>query len=50
MSSNTIFLNNPEDQVVLFGKTFTAEELKDALIDQAFFRMKLHELMGGDSA
>ena len=47
MSSNTIFLNEPTDKVVLFGKTFTAEDLKDALIDQAFFRQKLHELMGG---
>ena len=48
MSSNTIFLNNPSDRVVLFGKEFTADELQDALIDQAFLKGRLSELIGGD--
>ena len=49
MSPNPIFLNNPNDTVVLFGKEFSAEELKDALIDQAFLKGHLRELLqGGD--
>lgn len=46
MSSNPIFLNNPNDTVVLFGKTFTADQLKNALIDQAFLKGRLSELLG----
>lgn len=49
MSPNPIFLDNPNDTVVLFGKTFTADELKNALIDQAFLKGQLRELLdGGD--
>lgn len=46
MSSNPIFLNNPNDTVVLFGKTFTADQLKQALIDQAFLHGRLSQLVG----
>lgn len=46
-STNPIFLNNPNDIVILFGKEFTANELKEALIDQAFLKGRLTELMGG---
>ena len=49
MSPNPIFLDNPNDKVMLFGKEFTADELKNALIDQAFLKGKLRELLdGGD--
>ena len=47
MSPNPIFLDNPNDTVVLFGKTFTADELKNALIDQAFLKGQLRELLEG---
>ena len=49
MSPNKLFLNEPNQEVVLFGKTFTADELKNALIDQAFLKGQLRELLqGGD--
>ena len=44
-SPHTIFLNKPQDIVILFGKKFTAGELQDALIDQALMKNHL-ELMG----
>lgn len=47
MSPNPIFLNEPTQEVVLFGKTFTADELKNALIDQAFLKGQLRELLQG---
>ena len=46
MSSNPIFLNNADDTVVLFGKTFTADQLKQALIDQVFLKGRLSQLVG----
>lgn len=46
-SPKTIFLENPNDKVVLFGKEFTADELKDAVIDAHFLKGKLSELLGG---
>lgn len=45
-TSNTIFLNEPNDKVILFGKEFTADELQNALIDQAFLKGRLSELLG----
>lgn len=37
-TTQPIFLNNSDDIVVLFGKEFTAQELKDAVIDSAILR------------
>jgi len=41
---NTIFLNEPNDTVVLFGKEFSAKELQDALIDSHIYRNRLKEI------
>ena len=46
-SPKTISLENPNDKVILFGKEFTADELKDAVIDAAFLKGRLSELLGG---
>ncbi|MBR3139414.1 MAG: hypothetical protein IKF11_00910 [Methanobrevibacter sp.] len=45
-TSNTIFLNNPDDTVMLFGKEFSAKELQDALIDSHIYRNRLKEIFG----
>ena len=47
MSPNPIFLDNPNDKVVILGRERTVEELKEALIDQAFLKSRLRELCGG---
>lgn len=39
--SSKLFLENPNDIVVLFGKEFTAEQLKDAVIDSHIYRNRL---------
>jgi len=44
MSPNPIFLNNPDDTVMLFGKEFSAKELQDALIDSHIYRNRLKEI------
>lgn len=44
MSTNPIFLNNPNDTVVLLGKEFTAEELQNAVIDSKIYRNRLNEI------
>ena len=49
MSPNPIFLDNPNDKVVILGRERTVGELKEALIDQAFLKGRLRELLdGGD--
>ena len=42
----TIFINNPHQEVNLFGKLFTAEELKNAVISEIIFRENLRKLRG----
>lgn len=44
--SSKLFLNEPNQEVVLFGKTFTAEELQNALIDSHIYRNRLKEIFG----
>lgn len=46
-SSNPIFLDDPEQEVVLFGKTFTAQQIKDEIIDAKLLKGKLETLLGG---
>ena len=43
----SISIMNPTDKVILFGKEFTADELKQALIDQAFLWARMEDLLGG---
>ena len=40
MSSQTIFLTDPEQKVNVLGKEFTVDDLKQALIDQAYYTTK----------
>ena len=44
MSSKKLFLN---ETYTLDGVTVTGEEIKEALIDQAFLKGRLSELLGG---
>lgn len=44
--SSKLFLDEPNQEVVLFGKTFTAEELQNALIDSHIYRSRLKEIFG----
>ena len=44
-----ICLNNPNETVVLLGKEFTVDELQQALIDQAFLKGRLSDLLKGDA-
>ena len=48
MSSQTIFLTDPEQKVNVLGKEFTVDDLKQALIDQAYYKGRLSQLLGGD--
>ena len=43
-NSKKLFLN---ETYTLDGVTVTGEEIKDALIDQAFLKGRLSELLGG---
>ena len=49
MSSQTIFLTDPEQKVNVLGKEFTVDDLKQALIDQAYYKGRLSELLGGET-
>ena len=44
MSSKKLFLN---ETYTLDGVTVTGKEIKEALIDQAFLKGRLSELLGG---
>ena len=46
MSSKTIFLNEPNDTVVLFGKEYTAAELNEAVQISNLCYNKMAEIMG----
>ena len=48
MSPNPIFLNNPNDTVVLFGKEYTAAELNEAVQISNLCYNKLSKIMKGD--
>ena len=45
-STSTIFLNNPDDIVVIYGKVFTVDELQQELIDAHILKGRLAELRG----
>ena len=42
--SSKLFLNNPDDTVMLLGKEFTAKELQDAVIDSHIYRNRLDKI------
>ena len=44
-STNTIFLNDSDQVVNLFGKEFTAEELRNAVIDSTYYRKELDRVI-----
>ena len=44
--SSKLFLNNPDDTVMLFGKEFSAKELQDAVIDSHIYRNRLEKIFG----
>lgn len=46
--SSTIFLK-PEDTVNIDGKTFTAKQLKEHVIDSVLYRKQLKKLMAEKS-
>ena len=46
-SSNTIFLE-PGMSIVIDGVTMTGEQIRDAIIDAAFLKGRLNELLGGE--
>ena len=46
-SPKPIFLDNPDQEVIIFGKSFTVQEVKDELIDAALLKSRLSQLIGG---
>jgi hypothetical protein len=45
MSSTTLFL---EETYTIDGVTMTGEQIRDAIIDAAFLKGRLNELLGGE--
>ena len=47
-STSPIVLNDPNDIVVIYGKTFTVDELQQELIDAHILKGRLAELRGDE--
>ena len=46
-SSKTIRLDDPQQKVILMGKEFTVQEVKDEIIDAYLLKARLSQLIGG---
>ena len=46
-SPKPIFLDNPDQKVIIFGKTFTVQEVKEEIIDSYLLKRRLSQLLGG---
>ena len=47
-SSKPIFLDNPDQEVIIFGKTFTVQEVKEEIIDSYLLKRRLSQLLRGE--
>lgn len=47
--SQTIKLDDPQQKVILMGKEFTVQEVKDEIIDAYLLKARLSQLIGGKS-
>ena len=45
--SQTIKLDDPNQKVLLFGKEFTVQEVKEEIIDSYLLKRRLSQLLGG---